>query len=91
MIKIEHPKSYSLNQIRPLFVDFINKNPDLLKEWISLETRGGAFEERADLDEISQKVQKYLSDNCEVLSSTGLIFAFGDFRKLLWEQIIETK
>lgn len=87
MIKLKDPRNHNLDQIKPLFVDFVRRNPEVVSEWIALETQKGAFEERADLDEISQKVQKYLIDNCEVVSRTALIFAWGDFRKLLWEQI----
>lgn len=91
MLKIEYPSSHELDQIEPLFVDFVRQNPEVVSKWTSLEMQRGAFDERADLDEISQKVQKYLIDNCDVVSRIGLLFAWGDFRKLLWEQIIRRR
>ena len=62
---------------------------ELVREWVSLEKGARAFSERGDLTEVMNKVREYLEEQCMVLSNAGAIFAFGDFRTLLWENFIK--
>lgn len=88
MLVIEHPRTHTLEDIRPLFESFISENPSIISEWIELE-RKRSLDIASSLDKICDLSHEFIKRNADVRSSSGLVSAFADFRKIFWAEYVE--
>lgn len=90
MLVIDHPRTHTLDDIRPLFHLFISENSEIIAEWISIESQKNLSME-SNLDKICDLSHEFIKNHADVKSSSGLVSAFADFRKIFWSEYVEPK
>jgi hypothetical protein len=86
-MKLTFPKTHKTEHLRPLYEEFKLLYPDLINEWIKIESKAPYIDED-DLPPISNQVQVFLNSKVENEGPTSLIIAFLDFRKLLVKEYL---
>ena len=83
VIRLTYPnKSHETEDLRPLYEEFKQSNPETFDLWYRIESKG-KIDSPEELKGVHKEVREFLKARTEWESNAALTGAFADFRRLI--------